>query len=136
MARAHNRGMSIEHVNPESLHTNPAFSQGTIASAGRTLYVGGQNGIDADDNLLEGADAQVAQAMRNLLAVLDAAGATQKDVAKLTIYLDPSISGQSGFGAAMPIWGQNPTAVTVIHVASFARPGVLVEIEAIASLPD
>ena len=128
--------MSIQHVNPESLHTNPAFSQGTIAPAGRTLYVGGQNGVDADGTLLDGADAQVAQAMRNLLAVLEAAGATQKDVAKLTIYLDPSISGQSGFAAAMPIWGQNPTAVTVIQVASFARPGVLVEIEAIAALPD
>jgi 2-iminobutanoate/2-iminopropanoate deaminase len=127
--------MSIEHVNPESLHTNPAFSQGTIAPAGRTLYVGGQNGVDADGTLLEGAEAQVAQAMRNLLAVLEAAGATQKDVAKLTIYLHPTVSGESGFGAAMPIWGQNPTAVTVIQVASFARPGVLVEIEAIAALP-
>ena len=126
--------MSIEHVNPESLHTNPAFSQGTIASSGRTLYVGGQNGIDVDGNLLEGAEAQVAQAMRNLIAVLEAAGATQKDVAKLTIYLHPTISGESGFGAALPIWGQNPTAVTVIQVASFARPGVLVEIEAIAAL--
>jgi len=128
--------MSIEHVNPESLPTNPAFSQGTIAPAGRTLYVGGQNGVDADGTLLDGADAQVAQAMRNVLAVLAAAGASQKDVAKLTIYLDPSISGPSGFGAALPIWGQNPTAVTVIQVASFARPGVLVEIEAIAALPD
>jgi enamine deaminase RidA (YjgF/YER057c/UK114 family) len=127
--------MSIQHVNPESLPTNPAFSQGTIAPAGRTLYVGGQNGVDAHGTLLEGADAQVAQAMRNLLAVLEAAGATQKDVAKLTIYLDQSISGQSGFAAAMPIWGQHPTAVTVIQVASFARPGVLVEIEAIAALP-
>ena len=128
--------MSIQHVNPESLHANPAFSQGTIAPAGRTLYVGGQNGVDPDGALLDGAEAQVAQAMRNLLAVLEAAGATQKDVAKLTIYLDSSISGQSGFGAAMPIWGQHPTAVTVIQVASFARPGVLVEIEAIAALPD
>ena len=128
--------MSIEHVNPESLHTNPAYSQGTIAPAGRTLYVGGQNGVDADGTLLEGADAQVAQAMRNVLAVLEAAGASQKDVAKLTIYLDASISGESGFGAAMPIWGRNPTAITVIQVAAFARPGVLVEIEAIAALPD
>jgi enamine deaminase RidA (YjgF/YER057c/UK114 family) len=128
--------MSIEHVNPETLHTSPAFSQGTIAPAGRTLYVGGQNGVDAEGALLDGADAQVAQAMRNVLAVLAAAGAAQQDVAKLTIYLHPSISGQSGFAAAMPIWGQHPTAVTVIQVASFARPGVLVEIEAIAALPD
>jgi len=126
--------MSIEHVNPDSLHTNPAFSQGTIAPAGRTLYVGGQNGVDSEGALLDGADAQVAQAMRNLLAVLETAGATPADVAKLTIYLDPSITGESGFAAAMPIWGQHPTAITVVQVPSFARPGVLVEIDAIAAL--
>ena len=114
--------MSIEHINPETMAKSPAFSQGVIAPAGRTLYVGGQNGIDADGTLLDGAEAQVAQAMRNVLAVLEAAGATQKDVAKLTIYLDQSISGENGFGAALPIWGQNPTAVTVIQVASFAPP--------------
>lgn len=128
--------MSIEHINPASLHANPAYSQGTITPAGRTLYVGGQNGVDTDGTLLEGAAAQVTQAMRNVLAVLEAAGASQKDVAKLTIYLHPTVSGENGFAAALPIWGQTPTAVTVIQVASFARPGVLVEIEAIAALAD
>lgn len=128
--------MAIEHVNPASLHANPAFSQGTIAPAGRTLYVGGQNGVLPDGTLLEGAAEQTAQAMRNLLTVLTEAGATQADVAKLTIYLHPTVSGDDGFGAALPIWGRHATAVSVIQVASFARPGVLVEIEAIAALPD
>jgi 2-iminobutanoate/2-iminopropanoate deaminase len=127
--------MGIEHINPETLPANPAFSQGTIAPAGRTLYVGGQNGVGPDGELLEGADAQVVQAMKNLLAVLDAAGATQADVAKLTIYLHPTISGETGFAAALPIWGQHATAVTVVQVPAFARPGVLVEIDAIAALP-
>lgn len=128
--------MTIQQVNPDTMHTNPAYAQGTIAPAGRTLYVGGQNGVDAEGTLLEGAEAQVAQAMRNVLTVLDAAGASQKDVAKLTIYLHPSLSGESGFAAALPIWGQHATAITVVQVAGFARPGVLVEIEAIAALSD
>jgi 2-iminobutanoate/2-iminopropanoate deaminase len=127
--------MAIQHVNPETMHTNPAYSQGTIIPAGRTLYVGGQNGVDADGRLLDGAEAQIAQAMRNVLLVLAAAGASQNDVAKLTIYLHPDVSGEQGFAAAMPIWGQHRTAVTVLQVASFARPGVLCEIEAIAALP-
>jgi 2-iminobutanoate/2-iminopropanoate deaminase len=127
--------MSIEHINPDSLPSSPAFSQGTIAPAGRTLYVGGQDGVGADGELLEGADEQVAQAMKNVLAVLEAAGATQNDVAKLTIYLHPTISGEAGFAAALPIWGQHPTAITVVQVPAFARPGVFVEIDAIAALP-
>ena len=124
----------IEHINPEGMATNPAFSQGVIAPGGRTLYVGGQNGIDGDGNVIADKAEQVAQAMRNLLTVLDAAGATQSDVVKLTIYLHADLSADEGYGAAMPVWGRTPTAVTVVQVASFARPGVVCEIDAVAAL--
>jgi enamine deaminase RidA (YjgF/YER057c/UK114 family) len=124
----------IEHINPEGMHANPAFSQGVIAPAGRTLYVGGQNGVDAEGNVIEARAEQVAQAMRNLLAVLDAAGATREDVVKLTIYLHPDLTAEEGYGAAMPVWGGVPTAITVVQVANFARPGVVCEIDAVAAL--
>lgn len=126
--------MTLEHINPESMHANPAFSQGVIAPAGRTLYVGGQNGVGADGAVIEDRAEQVAQAMRNLLTVIEAAGATQADVAKLTIYLKDDLSADEGYGAAMPVWGRVPTAVTVVQVASFARPGVVCEIDAVVSL--
>jgi hypothetical protein len=29
--------MTLEHVNPDSLHASPAFSWGIVAPAGRTL---------------------------------------------------------------------------------------------------
>lgn len=98
--------MVIEHINPDGMATNPAFSQGVIAPAGRTLYIGGQNGVDADGNVIADKAEQVAQAMRNLLTVLDAAGATQTDVVKLTIYLHPDLSADEGYGSAMPVWGR------------------------------
>lgn len=126
--------MTIEHVNPEALHVNPAFSQGTIASAGRTLYVGGQNGTDAHGVIAGDAAEQSAQAMRNVLAVLEAAGATPADVAKLTIYLAESVDPAAAFAAVIPIWGRQPTAVSVLKVAALGRPEALVEIEAVAAL--
>jgi enamine deaminase RidA (YjgF/YER057c/UK114 family) len=126
--------MTIEHINPEGMAGNPAFSQGTIAPAGRILYIGGQNGIDPDGNVIADKAEQVAQAMRNVLTVLEAAGATQQDVAKLTIYLHEDLTADEGYGAALPVWGRTPTAVTVVQVGSFARPGVVCEIEAVAAL--
>jgi enamine deaminase RidA (YjgF/YER057c/UK114 family) len=126
--------MTIAHINPESMANNPAFSQGTIAPAGRTLYVGGQNGIDGAGNILEDKAEQVAQAMRNVLTVLESAGATKEDVAKLTIYLHKDLTAEEGYGAVMPVWGRTPTAVTVVQVANFARPGVVCEIDAVAAL--
>jgi hypothetical protein len=57
-------------VDPEELHRNPAFTQGVIAPAARTLYVGGQLGTDSSGKLLDGIEAQTTQAMRNVLTVL------------------------------------------------------------------
>ncbi len=61
----------VTHINPPALHSNPVFSQGTIAESGRTLYIGGQNGTDASGAIVAGGIAeQTTQAMRNLLSVL------------------------------------------------------------------
>lgn len=129
--------MEITHLNPPSLHTNPAFSQGVLVRGDHdTLYVGGQNGTDATGAIVPGGiGPQTAQAMRNVLAVLDAAGATQADVVRLAILLREGESFQAGFEAAMPIWGRHATAITGAQVSSLARPDALVEIEAIAVVP-
>ena len=125
----------IEHVNPESLATSPAFSQGTIAPAGRTLYVGGQDGIDASGAMAEGVVAQTRQAIGNVVAVLAAAGATPDDVAKLTIHLADSVDAREAYQASVAAWGEHRTAVTVVFVSRLGPPGALVEIDAVAALP-
>ncbi|MFF2269481.1 RidA family protein [Cellulosimicrobium cellulans] len=126
---------SVTHLNPAGLHRNPAFSQGTIVETGRTLYVGGQNGTDADGAIVEGGiAAQTAQALRNVLAVLAEAGAGPEDVARLAIYLAPEADLMEGFAVVGEVWGPHPAAVTVLRVG-IGRPGALVEIEAVAALP-
>ncbi|WP_264031246.1 RidA family protein [Cellulosimicrobium sp. SH8] len=126
---------SVTHLNPAGLHRNPAFSQGTIVETGRTLYVGGQNGTDAEGAIVEGGiAAQTAQALRNVLAVLAEAGAGPQDVARLAVYLAPEADLMAGFAAVGEVWGPHPAAVTVLRVG-IGRPGALVEIEAVAALP-
>jgi 2-iminobutanoate/2-iminopropanoate deaminase len=122
-------------VDPPQLHQSPAFAHGMIVPAGATLYVGGQNGTDGSGDLLEGLGAQTEQALRNVLAVLDEAGTDAQHVAKLTIYLAPGIDPTEAYAATRTVWGDRRTAVTVIAVGP-ARPGALVEIEAIASVPE
>jgi len=55
-------------------------------------------------------------------------------VVKLTIHLAPGIDPADGFAATGSVWGAHRTAVTVLTVAP-ARPGALVEIDAIAAIP-
>ncbi|WP_077489247.1 RidA family protein [Sinomonas mesophila] len=121
-------------VDPPELHTSPAFAQGMILPAGPTLYVGGQNGTDSEGNLLEGLGPQAEQAMRNVFAVLAAAGTDPEHVAKLTIYLAPDVDPGEAYAASFGVWGNRRTAVTVLAIAP-ARPGALVEIDAVASIP-
>jgi 2-iminobutanoate/2-iminopropanoate deaminase len=128
--------MEITHLNPSSLFTSPAFSQGVLVrAAGSMLYVGGQNGADASGAIVPGGlGPQTEQALRNVLAVLAEAGAYQSNVVRMAIYMVDGQSVDEGYEASMKVWGQNPTAVTVQTVANLGRPEALVEIEAIAAI--
>ena len=43
----------VQHLNPDGLHRNPAYSHAVLVSGGRkTLYVGGQNSVDASGNIV------------------------------------------------------------------------------------
>jgi 2-iminobutanoate/2-iminopropanoate deaminase len=128
--------MAITHLNPPSLHANPAYSQGTVIPRGSSIViVGGQNGVGADGKVVgDSIAAQTEQATRNLLSVLAEAGATQADVAKLTIILVDGVDLNEGFAAFQNVWGGQPTAVTGQFVTALARPDCLVEIDAIAAV--
>jgi 2-iminobutanoate/2-iminopropanoate deaminase len=128
--------VAITHLNPANLHRSPAFSQGTMVPAGaRTIYVGGQNGVDAAGQVVgDSVGAQTEQALRNLLAVLAEAGASQADVAKLTIQVVEGVDISEGFAASQRVWGSHPTAVTVLVVRGLANPAYLVEVDAIAAV--
>ena len=126
--------MEITHLNPESLFTNPAFSQGVLVSGEhRSLHVGGQNGTDAAGEIVGGGlGPQTEQALRNVIAVLAEAGADQSNVVRMAVYIAAGQSVDEGFAASMRVWGQHPTAITVLFVAALGRPDALVEIEATA----
>jgi enamine deaminase RidA (YjgF/YER057c/UK114 family) len=95
-----------------------------IAPAGRTVYVGGQNGVDSSGTLLEGLGAQTERALRNVLALLDAAGTDAEHVAKLTIYLGVGIDPTDAYSATRTVWGDRRTAVSALAVDP-AKPGAL-----------
>ncbi|WP_199701570.1 RidA family protein [Jiangella rhizosphaerae] len=131
--------MTITHINPESMHSNPAFTWAVRVPAGADLvFIGGQNGVDQTGQVV-GPDiaSQTRQALKNLLTCLDAAGARPEDVVKWTILIREGESLMDGFAAFNEVWGQrpNPPAITSAFVAGLAVPGALVEIEAVAAVP-
>ncbi len=131
--------MAVQHLNPDGLHTNPAFSQGIILPANaRTLLIGGQNGVDDKGQIVSKGDVakQAEKALSNLNLVLDAAGATIENLVKVTVVIEQNADLGAAFGAWMAVWGDrpNPPTVKVLKVAGLANPDFLIEIEALAIL--
>lgn len=132
--------MMLEHVNPEGMHRNPAYSQGIIIPANaRLLVIGGQNAVNANGELVGKGDiaAQTSQALDNLITVLEATGASLESLIRLGIFVREDADMRAGFGAWMARSGglKNPPTVTGVKVAGLAHPDYLIEIEATAILP-
>jgi 2-iminobutanoate/2-iminopropanoate deaminase len=110
------------------------YSQGLVS--GDLVFCSGQIGLDpATGELVDGGvDAQAERALRNLAAVLDAAGCTFADVARTTIYL----ADINDFGTVNAVYARYmadpPPARSTFAVGALPK-GARVEIDAIARRP-
>jgi enamine deaminase RidA (YjgF/YER057c/UK114 family) len=133
--------MNVEHLNPEGLVKNPAFSQAVaVTGAHKVIYVGGQNAVDATTRQIVGqADlrAQAEQVFRNLRTALEAGGAGLEHIVKWNVYLVQGQDARAAFEVSQREWGDrpDPPALSVMFVAGLANPGFLLEIDAIAVVP-
>ena len=127
--------ISIERLNPPTLPTPPSYSQLVTASAGTTLYIAGQVALDRDGKLVGPGDfaAQTTQVFRNLVAALEAGGATTRHLVKMNTYVT-DLSGLPDFRRVRDQFldAAHPPTSTLVQVARLFRPEFLIEIEAIA----
>ncbi|KAB2352311.1 RidA family protein [Actinomadura rudentiformis] len=127
--------MSTRHINPEGLHRSPAFSQAVVVEQpAKTIYIGGQNGVDASGKIVGPTlGEQAAQAFRNLATILESEGASLANIVHWTIATVEGHSFDEGVAAFQQVWdpADPPPAITV-HVVAGLAPGFLVEIDAIA----
>lgn len=101
-----------------------------------TLYIAGQVGRDEKLQVVEGTEAQFAQAFENVGKVLRAAGASFDDVVEMVTYhtdmrdlaLFMEVKNRY-FTNRLPTW-------TGIGTTALAMPGLEVEIKCTARLPD
>lgn len=130
----------MEHINPASMHRNPAFSQGIVIPANaRLLVIGGQNAVDASGEIVGRGDiaAQTAKAVENLITVLETAGGSLDGLVRVGLFIREDADLAAGFGAWMAAAGRrikNPPTVTSAIVRALAHPDFLIEIEATAVL--
>jgi enamine deaminase RidA (YjgF/YER057c/UK114 family) len=130
----------VQYINPPELpaygYTNVVVVQGAV----KTIYVGGQDAVNAKGDVVGVGDvaAQTRQVIDNIEVALAAGGATLENVIKWNVYLVQGNDFMPGFKVFQERWGDrpNPPAITGIMVPGLARPEYLVEIDAIAVVPE
>jgi len=115
------------------------YANGIVAE-GRMVFVAGQIGWDAEQRLVSpDLVGQTEQALKNIVAVLDEAGARPEHVVRMTWYVVDrhAYSGaQDEIGRIYrAVIGAHYPAMTLMQVAALLEEGALVEIEATAVLP-
>jgi enamine deaminase RidA (YjgF/YER057c/UK114 family) len=114
------------------------YSNGLLAT-GKTIWVAGQIGWDADGKFAPDLPSQTELALRNIASVLAEADATPQHIVRLTWYLTDVEDYQAklaGVGAAYGrVMGRHFPTMTVVQVVRLVERSALIEIEAVAVLP-
>jgi len=130
---------AVRFVKSDSLPPSPGYSQAVDIRRGRMVYVAGQVAMDHAGKVVGGGDmrAQTQQTFENLKAALEASGASFENVVKLNYYF----SDISQLPVVRDVRDKfidkaNPSASTAVEVKRLFREPFLIEVEAVAVVPE
>jgi 2-iminobutanoate/2-iminopropanoate deaminase len=124
----------------EAIEYGSAFSRGMCLEFGnvRVLLISGTASIDEQGRTVHAGDfrAQLRRTFSNITALLEAEGATWKDVVRTTCYLRDIERDYDAFNEERTLFyrnqGLDPLPASTGIQAILCRPDLLIEIEAIA----
>jgi monoamine oxidase len=128
---------SAQTLDPYGLfETRPTFSHvATSTGPSRIITTAGQVGADKNGKVPADYDAQIELAFKNLSRCLEAAGASVRDVIKLTYYIvNYDLYGRRYFKYLFEFLDGHRPATTLVPVTQLAKPDFLFEIEAVAAI--
>ncbi|PRD51567.1 RidA family protein [Phyllobacterium myrsinacearum] len=128
-----------EIIHPQGWPAAKGYSNG-MAAEGKVIFVGGQIGWTKDQTFeTDDFVGQAEQAMRNIVDVLESAGAETTDLVRLTWFITDKkvyVAEQKRLGEAYRrVFGRHYPAMTLVQVVALLEDRALVEIEATAVIP-
>ncbi|KAH8655413.1 putative flavin-containing amine oxidase [Xylariales sp. PMI_506] len=117
--------------------SNAYYAPATIAPAGKLIHVAGQPGAAKDGTVPDDYESQIHLALLNLRKVIISAGASIKDIAKLTLYVVNYDAANRKHARHIQkfLSGHRP-AITLVPVPKLAVPSWLFEIDAVLACPE
>jgi enamine deaminase RidA (YjgF/YER057c/UK114 family) len=129
---------NVRFSNPDTMQKPPGYSHVVeIIGPGRTVYFAGQLGIDKTGRMGATAREQTEIAFENVKAALASVGAGFEHVVKLNNYIVDIATNIAHYREVRDKYVSTgaPPASTTVGVPTLARPGAVIEVEAIAFLP-
>ena len=129
-----------EILNPDTLPQPIGFSHAVVAASGRTVYLGGQAALDVDGNIVGDTVAeQFAQAARNVVAALEAAGGRPEHLVSMQIFVTDVTEYKESLSelatAYRESFDRHYPAVALLGVNELFDPAAKVELVCIAVIP-
>jgi len=114
-----------------------SFSPAVTTEGGKTVWLAGHVGFvdDSGASLAGNFDAQTRQTFKNIEKTLQRAGGTLKDIVWMTVAISDARYSQRFSDIRKEIYGKDFPASTLLTVAGFAAPDIMVEVTPIAVLP-
>lgn len=132
--------MSLEFLHPSNWKPAIGYSNG-VAARGRMIFTGGLIGWNADAEFeTDDFAGQVAQVLRNIVAVLAEGGAKPEHIVRMTWYVTSKaeyLGSLKDLGRAYKeIIGRHYPAMALVQVVALVEDRAKVEIEATAVIPE
>jgi 2-iminobutanoate/2-iminopropanoate deaminase len=131
--------MQKEIFGAPTVYSPVRYAQGIKTTGGTIVWISGQVSQDQEGKMVHRGDfaGQARQALANLKAMVEAAGGTINDIIKVNTYLTDLRYREELARVRADFFpdGKLP-ASTLVGVTALAEPDMLVEIEAIAVLPE
>ena len=130
----------MKRLQPPGWPRPKGYSNG-MAAHGRIIVTAGVVGWDASEHFVSNTLAgQFAQALKNVIAILECDGAGPHNIARLTCYvtsIEEYLASLKEIGAAWKeIVGPHYPAMALVEVVRLVEPAAKVEIEATAVVPE
>jgi enamine deaminase RidA (YjgF/YER057c/UK114 family) len=130
-----------EIILPEGWPKPKGYSNGILAAKGSVLFLAGQVGWTAGEKFKsEKLVPQFEQALKNIVAIVEKAGGKREDICKMTCFCkdrEQYLASRRELGAIWKeVMGKHYPCMSMIFVVDLLDHPALIEIEAMAVLPD